>query len=926
MNGAVGVPENAYWGKLRRNSEIAGPSPIVVGAMTDPKVLLERAAWCRLQLDPSAVSAWHPLQSHCADVGAVTEALLGKTLLRKRLARFMGWDDLSPEECARLAVLACLHDLGKFNHGFQGRWHEGAPLIGHVKEILAVFEAQGAWSSHCDRVVGLLEVLGFYTWGEGSDRLLVASLSHHGCPRPIGQAVGIDAGIWADHRGRSPLSGMAEFMQQLPLWFPLAFGGAARPFPEITEAQHAFSGLVTLADWIGSDEGFFAYGDANWQSRMAVARPQAQRVVEAMGLDGTLVRDGLGEALTSFASVSDYPPTQVQLKMSDLPTGCGGTIGLTESETGSGKTEGALADFVHKLRDGLVDGLYFALPTRSAATQMYDRVVIAVAKAFPDAETRPSVVLAVPGYLKADGVSGTRLPAFKVLWPDDPSDATAHQRWAAEGPKRFLVGTVVVGTIDQVLLSVLAVRHSHMRACALSRHLLVVDEVHASDAYMGRLLEVVVKRHVGAGGHVLLLSATLGASLRAKLFSSTGAGPGLEPLAQARTTAYPAITWADQTGDYKQWAPESMRSKTIKVRMEPWVGDPVAIAQAALIAAKDGARVVILRNTVADCLATQQTLEHLAKEQGVDELLFKCQGLSAPHHSRFVGTDRAVLDQALATRYGPGCQTGCGCILVATQTIQQSLDLDADWLLTDLCPMDVMLQRLGRLHRHNVAWRPLNFVSPEVVVLVPERRDLSGLIAKTGVAWGKHGIGMVYGDLRILEATWRQLETAGVLHIPEMNRALVEDTTHPEALGQIVQELGGRWLDHQNACLGEEQAFRSIANLSTAHWEVPFGDPGSTFDGHKLGEEVKTRLGEGDRIVAFDPPVQSPWGNAVKEVSIPFFMARGVGEEPVSRVEVTPGGFVFQVSNRVYRYDRLGLRPMDVNTAVVIAEGGISAV
>lgn len=121
----------------------------------------------------------------------------------------------------------------------------------------------------------------------------------------------------------------------------------------------------------------------------------------------------------------------------------------------------------------------------------------------------PSVVLAVPGYPEVDGAKGQRLAPFEVLWPEEVREqlCTRYRGWAVENPKRYLAGAIIVGTIDQVLLSTLAVSHSHLRATSLLRLLLVVDEVHASDSYMTRLLEAVLERQVAAGGHALLMSA-----------------------------------------------------------------------------------------------------------------------------------------------------------------------------------------------------------------------------------------------------------------------------------------------------------------------------------------------------------------------------------------------------------------------------------
>jgi CRISPR-associated endonuclease/helicase Cas3 len=135
-------------------------------------------------------------------------------------------------------------------------------------------------------------------------------------------------------------------------------------------------------------------------------------------------------------------------------------------------------------------------------------------KHFPMKKHVPPVVQAVSGYIKADAEEAQALPDFNVLWPEDKRDCSVNGAGQPNIPKRYLAGAIVVGTIDQVFLSTLQVNHAHMRAAALLRHFLVVDEVHSSDAYMTKLLDRVLDYHLAAGGHALLMSATLGTASR----------------------------------------------------------------------------------------------------------------------------------------------------------------------------------------------------------------------------------------------------------------------------------------------------------------------------------------------------------------------------------------------------------------------------
>ena len=306
-----------------------------------------------------------------------------------------------------------------------------------------------------------------------------------------------------------------------------------------------------LADWIGSNvhQSAFPYSEDRDFDRISFARDRARYILETMGIANEAARRSVNGKDAFRAIAPDLSPRSAQRDMMEfgVPTEASLSAPCWKAETGSGKTETALATFVELFAAGEVDGLVFALPTRSAATQIFERVTRATVHAFPDALSRPPVILAVPGYLRMDDRTGRALPGFEVLWPDGNRERDRHRGWAAEGPKRFLAGPIVVGTVDQVLLSALQVPHAHLRAAALLRHLLVIDEVHASDAYMTRILHVVLSRHVLAGGHALLLSATLGGEARARFLRKTT--PSFE---EARKTPYPLVSRLQGT-KYRPW-------------------------------------------------------------------------------------------------------------------------------------------------------------------------------------------------------------------------------------------------------------------------------------------------------------------------------------------------------------------------------------
>jgi CRISPR-associated endonuclease/helicase Cas3 len=873
--------------------------------------------WGKLEQDEERkrVLAWHPLAHHSADVAACALALMEQTLLGERLARLAGLETLHPSQVHRLATLAALHDIGKFNIGFQNKAFEGKTTAGHVGEVAALLEA-GARRDLQAPLVEALKGRQLLRWGDeaGVLGLLRASIGHHGRPAAGGN---VQQTWWTPTRGLDPFAGIADLVERTRNWFPRAWEADGPALPSGPEFQHAFAGLVMLADWLGSDTKFFPYSDSLDEARFERSYRVARNALRDIGIDAGPARRVLGQHPFDFKRIWGFDePRDIQRRIRELPVPSRASVTVLEAETGSGKTEAVLARFFQLHEAGVIDGLYFALPTRTAAIQLRRRVHAAVQAAFP--EHAPPVIMAVPGYLVADDREGRRLPHFRVLWNDDEHERYRYRGWAAEHPKRYLSAPIAVGTIDQVLLSALTVGHAHMRATSLLRQLLVVDEVHASDAYMTAVLGAVLEHHAAAGGHSVLLSATLGSAARDTLLRHAGAEPEALGLNDAAACPYPSIlhfeagAGARWDADAEAGRPkgEAGRPKIVEATVEPWMDDPDRVAATALTAAVHGAKVLVIRNTVSDAIATQLALEAEARRRGTDDSsLFRCEGVATLHHSRFARPDREALDAVIEATFGKTRSSG-GCVAVATQTVQQSLDLDADWMITDLCPMDVLLQRVGRLHRHDRSDRPVGFERAAATVLTPEGQSLDDLLKSDGTVDGSHGVGSVYPDLRILQATWDLLVEARTLQIPKDNRRLVERTTHPAALEALVEGRGGAWAAHAQRESGRAIAERTLGKRNSVRRAVPFTDDEVAFPQGELSEEIRTRLGEDDRRLELPTPMEGPFGREIRELTVPGWLARDVPAEPEVGCERTPDGTLrIRVGPRTFVYDRLGLRP-----------------
>ena len=548
------------------------------------------------------------------------------------------------------------------------------------------------------------------------------------------------------------------------------------------------------------------------------------------------------------------------------------------------------------------------LPTRAAAVQIHERVYEFIANLFPDA-ARPEPVLAVPGYLRAGAVTGRHLPKYEVLWDDG---ASKDRRWAAENPKRFLAAQVAVGTVDQAMLGALKIRNAHLRTSCLARNLLVVDEVHASDPYMSVILEALLDAHVGTGGYAVLMSATLGSVARRRwLHHGKRLNNNPPKLDEAIRVPYPAVSVPSDNGETWMDAGENDQEKNIALEAVSIMGDFAATAWRALTAARAGAKVLVVRNTVDYAIRTQEALEELSGD-GDSGLLFAVNNLVTLHHGRFAAEDRHLLDEQIKTTLGRSRQTG-GHIVVGTQTLEQSLDIDADLLITDLCPVDVLLQRLGRLHRHrdNNPTRPAAYQHPTCIVLTPRNHDLEPLLNSGKDANGLGPKGRVYEDLRVLEATRRLVDEHSEWRIPEINRELVERATHPNVLALIAQEKGEDWIAHANELLGNEFADRGNARSAYIQRDKSFLADNREVLFPTDDERIRTRLGEDRLEVIFKPQPASPFdtGQRIDKIHISVRWLQQEQKIPET-VEATAsdGGFDFSVGDRKFRYDRKGLR------------------
>lgn len=829
------------------------------------------AAWGKVDRETGAT---HHLAHHSADVAATFVSLLGLPTLRARAECAVG-GTLTNQDIECLGALAFLHDIGKIAPGFQVKARQQPfPLTprGHIQCGWKWLQGDPADSlgGHARLMV---EWPGIPDWF----RVLFA---HHGRPVPCpDESWGQDAfkplhGY--DWKAEEDVMGEA-----LVSWFP-AIRHHHPPEPKPAFA-HFIAGLLALADWIGSDREAFPfvedYEPRYWQK----TRDRARKRLREIGLDTESFKLA-GPA--NWSLLSRHPaPRPAQKAVADIPLSQ--RLVILEAETGSGKTEAALWRFARLYEAREVDGLYFAVPTRAAARQLQRRVNDAMKRLFP--APHPEAVLAIPGQAFSGDAQGTRLPEFRVLWDDTEDGVRRSARWSAEHATRFLAAQIAVGTVDQVMLAGLQVKHAHLRGSALSRSLLVIDEVHASDAWMTEIQRSILGDHLSLGGHGLLMSATLGSVARHVWLDTR-----LPSLQAAESEVYPVV-WTRTAKNAV--AQEAAEQKEVSIYAHfGWSGQDAAMP--AIKAAQDGARVLVIRNTVDRARETCA-----ACVANAPELVFDLDGIATLHHGRFALEDRARLDARVETLFGKDSNAG-SVVLCGTQTLEQSLDIDADFLVTDLCPMDVLLQRIGRLHRH-ARTRARGYEMAECVVLCPEG-DLSTLTQEPENGLGAYGkaasLSGVYLDVAGLAATLEEIQACPLWRIPEMNRRLVERATHPHRLDEVAGQRN--WEDYHGRVTGKAIAETRGAELVTLKRELRLPEA------FPADEAVRTRLGDTGMILNLPEGTIGPFGGSVTSIALPPHWSRGLSDEDHAVVSADDP-LLLRIGSKSFSYDALGLQLME---------------
>ena len=793
--------------------------------------------WGKADLKYPGEPKWHPLAYHSLDVSACAlKLLLNHGDWLRKLSASSG---LSEEILIEwLPFLLAIHDPGKFGNGFQN-------LRPDLQMILQGKSTPVGNSARHDTMGYelLMQHLPFWICRDDLARRsgsllrpwVAAVTGHHGRPPRNDSSWAL---IQRDNFPHTVIEDIKHFIDDLiSLLLP---NGCHLP-----ESGNDFSGkykcvswllagVAVAADWLGSNTKWFPYCEPTlnlkdyWQN---VALPNAEKAIVESGLVQAHAAPFSG--ITSlFKSIKEPTPLQEwaqSVKLAGTPQ-----LFILEELTGSGKTEAALALAARLLTEGLGSGIYVALPTMATADAMFDRVRNNGAYRRMFADDKISLALAhsadrLKFALEEENRKDSGYGKGEV------ESASEHcTAWLSDNRKKALLADFGIGTIDQALLAVLSAKHQSLRLLGLSTKVLVVDEVHACDAYMGELLERLLSFHAALGGTAILLSATLPQNQRARLLNAFASGLGCSAMPPSKQE-YPLAThWHADANDGWEKQLEARKEVSRSVTVNTIAEEEYVLKKLDNSTANGGCAVWV-RNTVADAVAAWNTWNSMHPDR--QAILF---------HARFALIDRLRIGKSVENAFGPDStiETRTGRLVIANQVIEQSLDVDFDYMVTDLVPIDLVIQRAGRLQRHIREAKGNRLLEKgakdqrggaQLGVLMPEP------IADATSNWYTKLLpkaGKVYPDHARLWLTAHWLvANRGFFELPRQARDMIESVYGGKGDVKIPEGLEKA----ENKAIGDRSADRSLAALNALSFESGYQATGLHWNDD---ENAPTRLGE----------------------------------------------------------------------------------
>ena len=829
-----------------------------------------------------AADHYHALLCHMLDVALVAANLCAARGFERVFPRAKGalW---GAEDSRWIAFLAGLHDLGKASPAFQLHSSLSAKDLEAIRARLADAglrcprlrdpQAHGAITAAVLPQI-LTERYGFST--EAARLFARVAGAHHGRFATSSDLERVEKagyraagdGPWRDLRIAivDELASILDIPKSSP------------PVPDAATAV-ALAGFISVADWIGSMKEYFPYAVAPGSEHGAIDF-RAYAIESAHRAEGAVrelrwLGDAALSSATSFESLfPDIDPNPLQRATIEAASGlCEPALVIVEAPMGEGKTEAAMYLAQHFAGRLGQHGCYFALPTQATSNQMFSRV-----RAFLEKARVGEVNLQLlHGHAALSAEFHTLREKAEESYPSkvyggtegaverDEASTVVAAEWFTYR-KRGLLAPFGVGTVDQALMAVLQTRHYFVRLFGLAGKTVVIDEVHAYDAYMTTLMERLLEWLASLGSSVVLLSATLPSVRREALAAAYMRGLGTSTQGTG-SASYPRLICASAHGQDAREISVSERSRR-RVALE-WL-DPASLGERLAAMLAGGGCAAVICNTVGRAQEVYRSLKPFfpaVADDGEPELML--------FHARYPFEQRDLREKRALVRFGkPDGTVDFGesaprpvkrparAVIVATQVIEQSLDLDFDLMLSEFAPLDLILQRVGRLHRHSRV-RPEGLKAPRMFLIQPELRD--GDVPDFG-----SGTEAVY-DRHILLRSWIALHRREFVHVPDDVEGLIEFVYGEQIVcpNYAPEALRKAWTESESGLKEKRERYERIAKQN----RIPAPGDESLFEENAdLDEDnpevhttlqALTRLSEGpavsvivlgaDALASFDP-------------------------------------------------------------------------
>lgn len=701
----------------------------------------------------SEPSFWLPLWMHHRDTAEVMNFLLDE-FVSPSFAVSCGMDVDVMKKTAKF--LALVHDIGKATAGFQYKIAKSVPLRASVLERygLKLPDSMDMMSvsktSHALAGESILLLMGC------PEGIAAAVGAHHGEPNEKGNIAVLKSerknivnyrNYYGDEKGNRDI--LEETWRKITDYALRSAGlDTVNEIEEISaKAQMILSGLLITADWIASNTEFFPLISIDELGEESFYPDRTNFALEKLSFTemwGSKRRD---YESNEFRHTFGFLPSGIQKEIIDIVKGTTAPgLFILEAPMGCGKTEAALSSAELLAAKCGKNGVFFGMPTQATANGIFPRIMSWAEK--QSGEYFHSI------QLKHGGAEFNE--TFRKIQrgiPDEESDSglVVHS-WFCNSKKACLAN-FVTATVDQMLMMALKRRHVMLLHLGLSEKVVIIDEVHAYDAYMNQYLERALQWLGAYKTPVILLSATMPAKKRMSLVRAYLSQKRSDECFE-KNISYPLLTYTD--GDCIRQDALPYEGEHKKVEINECTDDD--ILETVRAAVKAGGCAGIIVNTVS---RAQTIAQAVRKDITCNVLLY---------HAQFIMPDRAAKENELLNKIGKNSNTDtrAGFVVIGTQVLEQSLDIDFDMLITDICPADLLLQRIGRLHRHTRI-RPDELSVPKCFVITDEYRNESS------------GSRKIYG-------TWLLKETLGILPGKE---------TLPDDISPLVQQVYGAFDDSE---------------------------------------------------------------------------------------------------------------------------------